>query len=571
MKIGVTLFAQNYLDWDRYEAIEADPAKEGTAPQVHDAEIYRQQLHLGRLVEPLGFDSLWTVEHHFTPYTMVTSPTQFLAYFAGVTERIGMGTMIVVLPWHDPVQVAENFITLDHMLNGRSLKVGCGRGLGLREYNGMRVPMEESRERFKEALDIVRLALTREWFEYEGTYYQIPRTSIRPQPRPGSTLADNLYIAWGSPQSMPVAAHEGCKPLFIPQRGWPAHREELAGYNEIRTTEHDLAPERPTTVCWVYCADSDAEAHDGAAQYMLEYGDSALRHYQFLGEHLKKTKGYEYYGQLAEQRAKLPADAQPEDIYLSNHVWGSPKTCLEKLRHINDEMGADDFVAVFSYGSMPVEKAEKSMRLFAGDGHAQNRARRLVGHRYDRYRHLSSLWFDTPGHNRRDATAGNAMTKLGEISTCWTLTIQRRTGHPPERLWQAITDPDQVAKWMRLPGARIDLRVGGDYRPDFGPEGGGEVPGVIVRLEPNRLLAWVWNYSVIEWKIERDGDGSRYSFSDHGNPVKGGHGIAAGWHCWFDALGRYLDDVPQPGSEALQASDAAYSAGYKDLMSALGV
>ncbi|MGH2632774.1 MAG: LLM class flavin-dependent oxidoreductase, partial [Tepidiformaceae bacterium] len=105
MKVGVTLFAQNYVDWERFEAVEADPAKEGLPQLVPDAQIYKEQFYLGGLVEPLGFDSLWTVEHHFTPYTMITSPTQFLAYFAGQTKRIGMGTMIVVLPWHDPVQV----------------------------------------------------------------------------------------------------------------------------------------------------------------------------------------------------------------------------------------------------------------------------------------------------------------------------------------------------------------------------------------------------------------------------------------------------------------------------------
>jgi alkanesulfonate monooxygenase SsuD/methylene tetrahydromethanopterin reductase-like flavin-dependent oxidoreductase (luciferase family) len=365
MKIGVTLFAQNYLDWDRYEAVEADPELEEQPQIVGDAQIFREQLHLGRLIEPLGFDSLWTIEHHFTPYTMVTSPTQFLSYFAGITERIGMGTMIVVLPWHDPVQVAEQFIMLDHMLNGRSLKLGFGRGLGLREYNGLRIPMDESRERFKEALDIVRLALTQEWFSYEGEHYQLPRMTVRPRPRPDSELAENLYIAWGSPQSMPVAAHEGTKPLFIPQRGWEAHREELAGYNQIRQDEHGWDVERPTAVCWVYCAETDEEAHDAAAQYMLEYGDSALRHYQFLGDHLQKTKGYEYYGQMAKMRNAMPADAQPDDIYLSNHIWGSPATCLEKLREVSERMGTDELVAVFSYGSMPLEKAEKSMRLFA--------------------------------------------------------------------------------------------------------------------------------------------------------------------------------------------------------------
>jgi len=276
-----------------------------------------------------------------------------------------MGTMIVVLPWHDPIQIAEQFVMLDHMLDGRSLKLGFGRGLGLREYNGLRIPMEESRERFDEALEVVRLALTKEWFSYDGTHYQIPRTSLRPRPRPDSRLADSLYVAWGSPQSMPVAAHANAKPLFIPQRGWDAHRQELAGYNRIREDEHGWGPERPTAVCWVYCAETDSEAHEGAAQYMAEYGDSALRHYQLLGDHLQKTKGYEYYGEMAKMRKALPAGTNPDDIYLSDHIWGSPATCLEKLREVNDQMGTNDFIAVFSYGSMPVDKAEKSMRLFS--------------------------------------------------------------------------------------------------------------------------------------------------------------------------------------------------------------
>ena len=363
MKVGVSLFAQNYIDWDRFEAEEAGADRK---PQlVPDAQIYREQFHLGKLTEPLGFDSLWTVEHHFTPYTMVNNPTQFLAYFAGCTERIDMGTMVVVLPWHDPIMVAEGFVALDHMLGGRNLKVGLGRGLGIREYNGHRVPMEESRERFKEGLDVLRASLSDEWFSYDGQFQKIGRTTLRPRPRPDSKLLDNMYIAWGSPSSMPVAAHENCKPLFIPQRLWEDHKRELGEYNRIRVEEHGWKPERPTVVCWVYCAETDAEAEEGARQYIAEYGDSALRHYQFLGEHLQGLKGYEYYAQMAKLRASMPEGADTTAIYLQNNIWGSPKTCLEKLKNVNDMMGADEFVAVFSYGAMPLEKAEKNTRLFA--------------------------------------------------------------------------------------------------------------------------------------------------------------------------------------------------------------
>ena len=191
MKVGVSLFLQNYRDWDRYEAIERGEA--AGAMVVGDPQIFEEDLYLGGLVEPLGFDSLWTVEHHFTPYTMVPDPIQLLSYFAGRTERIEMGTMVIVLPWHDPVRVAEGIAMLDNMLAGRALSVGFGRGLGRREFGALRVPMEESRERFIEALDVIRLALSDEWFSYDGAFTTIPRTTIRPRARTdGATLSNRF-------------------------------------------------------------------------------------------------------------------------------------------------------------------------------------------------------------------------------------------------------------------------------------------------------------------------------------------------------------------------------------------
>ena len=72
-----------------------------------DGEVYRNELRLANLAEPLGFDSIWGVEHHFTDYTMCPDVLQFLTYMAGRTTRVKLGSMVVVLPWHDPIRVAE--------------------------------------------------------------------------------------------------------------------------------------------------------------------------------------------------------------------------------------------------------------------------------------------------------------------------------------------------------------------------------------------------------------------------------------------------------------------------------
>ena len=72
-----------------------------------DQDVYAHELSMADLAEPLGFDSVWAAEHHFTDYTMCPSVIQFLTWVGARTERVGLGAMIIVLPWHDPVRVAE--------------------------------------------------------------------------------------------------------------------------------------------------------------------------------------------------------------------------------------------------------------------------------------------------------------------------------------------------------------------------------------------------------------------------------------------------------------------------------
>src|SRR2546422_11321066 len=152
-----------------------------TKDGLSDAAVLAEHMALGDLAEPLGFDSLFALEHHFTGYAMSPAPTQLLSYYAGRTRRIALGTAVIVLPWHDPIRVAEQIALLDILCGGRCL-FGFGRGAASVEYSGFRVPMEEARPRFVEAAEIVVKALSEDSFEHEGTFYRIPRTAIRPRP-----------------------------------------------------------------------------------------------------------------------------------------------------------------------------------------------------------------------------------------------------------------------------------------------------------------------------------------------------------------------------------------------------
>ena len=108
-----------------------------------DAEVYRNELALAARAEDDGFDSLWTPEHHFTDYMLTPIVSQFLSWVAGRTKRIKLGTMVTVLPWWEPIRVAESFTLLDHLSEGRAI-LGLGRGLGRVEFDAFRLNMNES-------------------------------------------------------------------------------------------------------------------------------------------------------------------------------------------------------------------------------------------------------------------------------------------------------------------------------------------------------------------------------------------------------------------------------------------
>src|SRR5579863_5194763 len=150
-------------------------------PGRTDVAVVSDHLAMGDLAEPLGFDSLFALEHHFTGYAMSPAPLQLLAYFAGRTKRITFGTSVIVLPWHDPIRVAEEIALLDVLCGGRCI-FGFGRGAASVEYAGFRIPMQEARARFMETAQIVMKALSQPTFEHQGTFFNIPRMSIRPQP-----------------------------------------------------------------------------------------------------------------------------------------------------------------------------------------------------------------------------------------------------------------------------------------------------------------------------------------------------------------------------------------------------
>jgi len=331
--------------------------------KIPDHQVYRDELHLADLAEPLGFQSIWGVEHHFTDYTMCPDVIQFLSYMAGRTQQVQLGSMVVVLPWHDPMRVAEEVAMLDHLSDGRAI-LGIGRGLARVEFEGFRLDMAESRARFVESAKTLLDGLEKGYCEFDGEFIKQPRRDIRPAPF--RSFRGRTYAAAISPESSRIMAELGVGLLIIPQKPWDEVTKELDAYRQVyrQVNASDAPP--PIVVGFTFCDESEERAYEFARRYVGGYWESVMEHYEFRRGHFKDLKGYEYYSKMTEKIVEY-GDDDVKDFFLKLQVWGTPEQCFEKIMAIHQRTGNDSYVGVFSYAGMPLEEAERSMRLFAAE------------------------------------------------------------------------------------------------------------------------------------------------------------------------------------------------------------
>lgn len=326
-----------------------------------DRDIYTQELRLADLIEPLGFDSAWAIEHHFTDYVMSPDPLQFLTWMAGRTTRIQLGSAVAVLPWHDPVRLAEQVSVLDHYSDGRVV-LGIGRGLGRVEFEGLRVPMAESRARFVESAQALLNGLEQGYVELDGEFVKQPRVDIRPAPF--RTFRGRTYAAAVSVESFDIMARLGVGVLIIPQKPWEVHAAETDAYRAAYREHNGVEAPPPVAMVLVYCDEDEGRARETARRHVGNYWRSVLKHYELASDHLTTTKGYEYYAHMQGMLQGGAEDALTE-MFIDLQVWGTPDQCVDKIRAIRDRLRNDTIVCVFKYGGLPYDVAERNMRLFA--------------------------------------------------------------------------------------------------------------------------------------------------------------------------------------------------------------
>src|SRR5262249_25289470 len=157
--------------------------------------------------EALGYCATFLVEHHFSGWGQVSATLQLLTWLAARTTTLRLGTAVLVLPWHNPVLLAEQAATLD-LLSGGRLDFGIGKGYRHNEFEGFCIPPEEAQARFDEALEIIlRAWTTRERFSHEGRFWRFQNVVVEPPPR--QAPHPPLWTGAGSPASIKRAAERG--------------------------------------------------------------------------------------------------------------------------------------------------------------------------------------------------------------------------------------------------------------------------------------------------------------------------------------------------------------------------
>lgn len=356
MKIGACLTWQNH-DWDRYE--DNDFSR---PPDVPDWSVFEENAYLTDLIEPLGFNSVFAVEHHTSPHHMASNNLQLMTWIAARTEELELGTNLLVLPWRHPVRTAEEIAWLDNITRGRTLNIGVGRGSAPREFRALGFDMNESRARFKEGVEIIQAALSQARFDYHGDHYQVTDGGIRPHPYTDG-LADRLYAGVSTPESLETAARMGLRQMYVAISSWERVVANMTTFNAIRA-ECDLPAVRPIVTSFLYCAASEDEVREKALQHIGSYALTSKKHYQHDDvSQFKGVKGYEQYAKTAETAASLSEDTQ-RAAFTENAIWGTPEQCYEKIRRLAHEVCTDHVVLVVNAGNMSRDEVEGSLRLF---------------------------------------------------------------------------------------------------------------------------------------------------------------------------------------------------------------
>jgi alkanesulfonate monooxygenase SsuD/methylene tetrahydromethanopterin reductase-like flavin-dependent oxidoreductase (luciferase family) len=233
--------------------------------------VYRRALERIEIMDSAGYDAVWLTEHHFSDYSVCPSIPVMGAHVAARTKRLRIGTGVTLAAFYHPLRLAEEVALLD-ILSGGRVNWGAGRGFDPREFRTFNIPMEQSLERFHEAVDIVVKAWTNERLTYRGRHFSFEDVEVLPKPlqRPHPPM----WVAAGSPDAVGWAASCGYSVLTGPHSTFTEAGELWRVYrHELERHGHSMEGRELPHARLMAIAPTDSEAAEVArsgAQWLLK-------------------------------------------------------------------------------------------------------------------------------------------------------------------------------------------------------------------------------------------------------------------------------------------------------------
>ncbi|HTZ36798.1 MAG TPA: LLM class flavin-dependent oxidoreductase [Stellaceae bacterium] len=305
-----------------------------------------------------GLDAVWLAELHGAPERSVLSaPMMVASAVAAATERVRIGIAVQVLPLSHPLRLAEEAATVDQVSRGR-LIYGIGRSGVVRTYEEYGISYDESRERFAEALEIMRRAWTEERFSYEGKYHSFDNVAL--SPKPYQKPYPELRMAGATPETFPAIGRLGF-PVFVAVRQGPFKQlvPRIEAYREAyRAAGHPGSGQVYLRVP-AYLAETEERARRELEASLMSF----FRYQAELGRDSARRAG----GEVAEQRLRQVErlEALTFDEALATQVLcGTPDSFAARLREVQEELGLDGILAELNCGGqIPHDGVVRALRL----------------------------------------------------------------------------------------------------------------------------------------------------------------------------------------------------------------
>jgi len=309
--------------------------------------LYADMLAQARLVDRLGYGGVTIPEHHLINILLVPDPLQMAVKVAAITSRLEVMTSVCVLPLHDMRVFAGQLVQADILCEGRLL-VGVGRGAFAYELARMGKPIEESRERFDESLEVLLALLSREEVSWNGKYYRFDPLTV--MPRPAGKAPPTLMVAALVPEAIEASVRRGFHIQTTPLNATVEKmQEQVAAFTRGKASLGAAGAHLRLALSRVCCVARDDA--DAKKKLELAYQYYGRFHNVFTGE------GSVDHGAIR----PLPLKQSMEE-FRSSIIVCTASEMIDRLK-LYEELGIDDFIMNVNIGHSQEESLESIHRF----------------------------------------------------------------------------------------------------------------------------------------------------------------------------------------------------------------